>query len=125
MPPGVPRKRRHTVAKLYAVLLKPLRNLQRMGTDLRITCRVDRALHRARNDLALAVELGGMVDDAMAQQWPILHQAVHGIPLLVIRLLGRRPSPAGLKVSRRIGRRNGFVRRYGLRQSLVAGPSHI
>jgi hypothetical protein len=45
----------------------------------------------------------------MAQQWPILHQAVHGIPLLVIRLLGRRPSPAGPKVSYRNGRCNGFV----------------
>ena len=42
----------------------------------------DRPLDRARDDLALAVIFGGMVDDAMKQQRPVLHQAEHGIPLL-------------------------------------------
>jgi hypothetical protein len=37
------------------------------------------------------VKRGGMVDDAMAQQWPILHQAEHGIPLPIIELLGPAP----------------------------------
>ena len=66
MAPGVPCERRHPVAELDAVLFEPLRDLQRAGSDLRIGGGVDRALDRARDDLALAMERGGMVDDAMA-----------------------------------------------------------
>jgi hypothetical protein len=42
---------------------------------------MDRALDRARDDLAIAMVRGGVVNDAMAQQRPILHQAEHGVPL--------------------------------------------
>jgi hypothetical protein len=34
---------------------------------------MDRALDRARDDLAIAMVRGGVVNDAMAQQRPILH----------------------------------------------------
>ena len=78
---------RDAVAELDAVLLQPLRHLQRARADLGIVGCVDRALDRARDDLALAMIRGGMVDDAMAQQWPILHQAEHGIPLSLRRMV--------------------------------------
>jgi hypothetical protein len=55
---------------------------------------------------------GGMVDNAMAQQRPILHQAEHGIPLsmgrsrsklsgscAVIQVPDRRPSPVVPKLA--------------------------
>ena len=35
VPPGVPGQRRHPVAELDAVLVEPLRHLQRAGADLR------------------------------------------------------------------------------------------
>ena len=93
MPPGVPGERRHPVAELDAVLLQPLRDLERAGADLGIVGGVDRPFDRARDDLALAMVHGGVVDDAMAQQRPILHQAEHGVPLLTIEIL--RPSWTG------------------------------
>jgi hypothetical protein len=49
------------------------------------------------------VIFGGMVDDAMEQQRPVLHQAEHGIPLPG-NFLDRRPSPVGCKVSEQMGR---------------------
>ncbi len=94
VPPGVPGQRRHPVAELDAVLVQPLRDLQGAGADLLIIGGVERAFDRAGDDLALAMKLGGMVDDPMQQQRPILHQPEHGIPLLDNRFLGRRPSPA-------------------------------
>ena len=84
MAPGVPCERRHPVTELDAVLGEPLRDLQRAGPDLGIVGGVDRPFDRAGDDHASAVNRGGVVDDAMHQQWPILHQAKHGIPLLVI-----------------------------------------
>ena len=48
MPPGVPGERRDAVAELDAVLLQPLRDLQRALADLAIVGAVDRALDRAR-----------------------------------------------------------------------------
>ena len=108
MPPGVPGERRDPVAELDAVLLQPLRDLQRARADLaRSWWSMDRSFDRARDDLAFAVKRGGVVDDAMAQQRPILHQAEHGIPLLVIDIiLDRRPSPvrARLAAGRRVQR---------------------
>ena len=64
--------------------------------------------------LRCAVKLGGVVDDAMAQQRPVLHQPEHGIPLLDDRFLGRplasrRPSPAGLRLAAAPDWRNGLV----------------
>ena len=80
--PGVPGQRRHPVAELDAVLFQPLRHFLGALADLGVIGLDDRPLDRARNDLALAVIFGGMVDDAMEQQRPVLHQAEHGIPLL-------------------------------------------
>jgi hypothetical protein len=48
---------------------------------------MDRALDRARDDLAIAMVRGGVVNDAMAQQRPILHQAEHGGSLSMRRSL--------------------------------------
>src|SRR5262245_3232121 len=79
--PGVPRKRCHPVTHLDAVLVQSLGNLQCAGAHFGIVGRVDWTLNRARNDLSPAMIFGGMVDDAMAQQRPFLHQAEHGIPL--------------------------------------------
>ena len=59
------------------------------------------------------MKLGGMVDDAMAQQRPILHQAAHGIPLLVYSFLDRRPSPAGLRLAAGSGGAMVSLRSYG------------
>ncbi len=123
MPPGIPRERRHAVAELDAVLLQPLRHLERARADFGIVGRVDRTFDRACDDLALAMVDGGMVDDAMAQQRPILHQAEHGIPLSVRRAvepenfsglmrvirLGPAPLASRVKVSHRAGPCNGFV----------------
>ena len=89
--------------------VQPLRHLEGAGADCRVIGLDDRAFDRPGDDLALAVKLGGMIDDAVNQQRPILHEPEHGIPLLKSCFLGRRPSPAGDKVSGRTGRRNGFV----------------
>ena len=80
VPPGVPGQRRHPVAELDAVLVQPLRHLERALADLPVVRRVDRAFDRARDDRPAAVLDRGMVDDAMAQQRPILHQTEHGVP---------------------------------------------
>ena len=120
MPPGIPGERRHPVAELDAVLLQPLRHLQRAGADFGVVGLVDRPLDRAGDDLALAVKRGGMVDDAMAQQRPILHQAEHGIPLLVLSSLGRRPSPVGARLAAGTELRNGLVTEIRCAGALVA-----
>ena len=82
MPCGVPGQRRHPVAELDAVFRQPLRHFQRARADRCVVGLDDRAFDRSGDDLALAVKLGGMVDDAMKQQRPILHEPEHGIPLL-------------------------------------------
>src|SRR5262245_6933934 len=79
--PGVPRKRCDPVTLLDAVLVQPLGNFQCAAAHVGIVGRVDWTLNRARDDLPPAMIFGGMVDAAMAQQRPILHQAEHGIPL--------------------------------------------
>jgi hypothetical protein len=40
------------------------------------------------------------------------------------QLVDRRPSPVGVKVSRRVGRRNGFVMRYGS-ATILASQGHV
>src|SRR6202142_2610137 len=82
VPPGVPGQRADPVAELDAVLGELLRDLQGASADLRIVGLDDRAFDRPGDDLALAVKLGGMVDDAVKQKRPILHEPKHGIPLL-------------------------------------------
>jgi hypothetical protein len=123
--PRIPREGRYAVAEFDAVFLQPLRHLERTGANFRIIGRMDRPFDGARDDLTLAMVCGGMVNDAMAQQRPILHQAEHGIPLSIRRTiapeifsgaralsnLDRRPSPVWVKVSRRAGPCKGFVER--------------
>jgi hypothetical protein len=67
MPRRVPGHRRHAVAELDAVLLQPLGHPQRALADFGVIGLNDRPFDRARDDLALAVIFGGVVDDAMAQ----------------------------------------------------------
>ena len=87
MPPRIPRECCDAVAELDAVLLQALRYLERAGANFGIVGCMDRPLDRARDDLALAMVYGGMVNDAMAQQRPTLHQAEHGVPLSVRRTI--------------------------------------
>jgi hypothetical protein len=79
MPPGIPGQRRHPVAEPDAVLFQPLRHPQCAAPDLGIIGGMDRPLDRARDHRPLGMEGGGVIDDAMAQQRPILHQSKHGI----------------------------------------------
>ena len=125
VPRGIPGERRHTVAELDAVFGEPLRDLERAGAHLRVIGLDDRAFDRAGDHLALAVELGGMVDDAVDQQRPILHQPEHGIPLLKSCFWAGAPRAAGAKVSRRADRRKGFVTTYGERAGLASWLSRI
>ncbi len=64
--PGVPGERRHPVAELDAVAVEPLRHFQGARAQRRVVGGVERPLHRARDHLASAVIMPGMVDDAMA-----------------------------------------------------------
>ena len=49
MPPAIPGKRRHAIAKVYPVAIQPLRDLQRARTRLRIGCAMHRPFDRTRN----------------------------------------------------------------------------
>src|SRR5262249_22198526 len=78
VPPGVPGHGGDAVALLDAIALQTLRHLQRAGADLRVIAGGDWPLDGARDHGAVAMLDGGVIDDAMAQEWPILHQAKHG-----------------------------------------------
>ena len=102
MPPGVPGQGGDAVAELDAVPLQPLRHFQRAGANLRIIGLDNRPLDRAGDDLALAVEFGGMVDNAVQQQRKIRHQAEHGDFLSQNRFLfWAVPSTANAQVNER------------------------
>jgi len=58
---------------------------------------------------------GGMVDDAMAQQRPILHQAEHGIPLSK----RRRMRPENFSGACALSHLTGVPRQSGLRLATV------
>ena len=93
MPGGVPGERPHPVAEPDAVAVEALGDLQGAGADLRIVGGHQRAFDRARMDAARTVVQCRVIDDAMAQQRPVLHQSQHG------SLPGRRPSvPARLQL---------------------------
>src|SRR4029079_13775727 len=77
MSPRVPGHGGDPVTHLDAVPLQPLRDLKRPGANLRVVRRVHWSFDRTRDDGAIAMLDRGMVDDAMAQQRPILHQAKH------------------------------------------------
>ena len=91
VPPGVPGQRRHPVAELDAVLIQPLRDLQRAGADRGVAGLDDRPLDRPGDNLAPAMKRGGVVDNPMQQQRPILHQPEHDVPLLDERFFGPAP----------------------------------
>ena len=80
VPPGVPGERRHAVAELDAVAVEPLRHAQGAGADFGVVGAVDRPFDRARDHRPLAVIERGVIDDAMAQERPILHKPEHGVP---------------------------------------------
>ena len=80
VPPGVPGERRHAVAELDAVAFEALRYAQRARADFGVVGVVKRAFDRTRDHRPFAVVDGGMIDDAMAKERPILHEAEHDIP---------------------------------------------
>jgi hypothetical protein len=77
MPPGIPGERRDAVAELDAFLLEPLRDFQRALAHLAIVGAVDRTFDRAGDHLRGCRAGSRRVDDAMAQQRPVLHQSEH------------------------------------------------
>ena len=77
--PGVPGQRRDAVALFDAVAFEPLRHAQRPRPDLDVIGGMDRPFDRPRDHLTAAVIECRVIDDAMAQQRPILHQAKHGV----------------------------------------------
>ena len=78
MPPSVPGKGCDAVAEADAVTLQPLREFQGSEANRGVIGAVDRAFDGAGDDFALRVLRGGIIDDTMNQQWPILHQSKHG-----------------------------------------------
>ena len=82
MPPGVPGQRRHPVAELDAVLAEPLRHPQRPLAQVGVIRGVERAFDRAGDDLPLGIIGRGVVEDAVAQQRPVLHQPEHDVASL-------------------------------------------
>ena len=95
MPPGIPGQRRHPVAELDAVFVQPLRHLQGAGAELLVIGFDDRAFDRAGDDFTIAVKRRGMIDDAVAQQRPVLHEPKHGIPLLDVLFWAGVPAGRG------------------------------
>ena len=79
VPPRIPGERRDAIAELDAFLFQPLRDLQCTLADLAVVGAMDRAFDGAGDNLAIAVLNGGVVDDAMAQKRPILHQTEHRV----------------------------------------------
>src|SRR4051794_13011571 len=77
MAPGVPGDRGDTVAELDAVALQHLRDLEGTLVDFGIVGAMDRPFNRARHDLLLAMNPGGVFDDPVAEQGPTLHQTKH------------------------------------------------
>ena len=57
---------------------------------------VDRPFDRARDDLGVAVILGGVVDELLDQQWAILHQAEHRAFLRLMKLRRKLPETSPL-----------------------------
>ncbi len=80
MPPGVPGERADPVAFLDAVLHQALRDLERALANVRIGGLYDRSFDRARDNFPLAVLDRPVIDDPVANQRPVLHQAEHGTP---------------------------------------------
>ena len=81
VPPRVPGQRRHPVADLDAVALQPLREPARPLMDRRVGRAVHRPLDRARDHRPVRMLRPGVIEDAVDEQRPVLHQADHGVVL--------------------------------------------
>src|SRR5207249_2408227 len=79
MTPGVPGERCNTVPQPNAVALKPLGDPQRARPYLRVIRRVDCAFNGAGDHQSLGMIGSRMVEYAVTEQWPILHQTKHGV----------------------------------------------
>jgi len=97
VPPGIPGERPDPIAEPDSVLREPLRQLEGAAAHVGVGGPVDRSvLDPARRHGAAPVLGGGMVDDAMDEQGPILHQTKHGVLRRLSFLLGltiKRPAP--------------------------------
>lgn len=81
MPVAVPGQRRDAVARPDALYRQAFGGLQGPAADLRIAASPQPAiLDGAGHDLARPVLDRGMVDDAVEEQGPVLHQAEHVVP---------------------------------------------
>ena len=89
VPPRVPSQGRHPVAKAHAVALKPLRDAQSAPADLGVIGRMHWPFDGSRDHGSLAGIGRGVIDDAMAQQRPVLHQALHALPPFAARAPGK------------------------------------
>jgi hypothetical protein len=78
--PSVPGKRADAVADLEAVLLEALGDPERAAAHFAVIRRVDRAFHRAADHRPVRMMDRGVVDDAVAKQRPLLHEALHEFP---------------------------------------------
>ena len=76
----VPGQRGDAVAGGKPVALQPLGNLQRALARLPVGGAHDRALDRARDDLAVRMLSGRVVENLVAEQRPFLHQSEHCVP---------------------------------------------
>ncbi|MEY9315059.1 hypothetical protein ABIF29_001858 [Bradyrhizobium elkanii] len=92
--PGVPGDGGDAVAEVDAVAFQALRDLQCAGMDLGVGGAMNGAFDRPRHDFLRAVIFGGVLNNLVTQQRPILHQTKHTqIPprssRMICRHLGR------------------------------------
>src|SRR5215467_6608664 len=117
MAPRVPGQGRNPVTEFYAVLAEPLGYSEGASADCLIGRRMDRPLDRACNDTPVWVVIRRVVDDTMAEQWPVLHQSKHERSPLYCCVCGLAQSDLSDYAGRqnntnnllqRCGRREGF-----------------
>ena len=92
MAPSIPGERGDTVTQLDAIALKALGNTQRAQPHITVIRVMEGAFHGTADDLPPRMLDGGVVQDLVHQQGPILHQSKHGFPLYLGVL---RPSFSG------------------------------
>jgi hypothetical protein len=80
VPPGIPSQRRYPITKPQAVAFEPLRHAERAFADFGVIGRVHRPFNGSRDYGPRAGIYGGVINDAMAQKRPVLHQAKHWLP---------------------------------------------
>src|SRR5665213_1737978 len=75
--PGIPRNGGDPVAELDAVAIQALRNLQRAIANFGVIGAMNGAFDRSCHDLLRTMEPGGVFDNPVTKQRPILHQTTH------------------------------------------------